>query len=317
MELHPFLAGEDIAGVAVLHRALDGNAGTPQFDVERRPKRGRPERRAEWRLRVEGVAVGAVDVAPVNVRCRGAGWNADLAIAAVHAGCGQRLGAAGRIRGVEAGQPDAAHRDAGRPVIRGQHRHVQRLPRRHQPVVRQHLEADGVRQQRGALELPLLRLQAQVDLFRGAWGERHAAERRAQAAHPRQSRSQRRAGAGHAGRLEFQERLTRVTRQRRQPAGQRVWRIGAGQPREPFNRRIDTVKQGSLAGGPRSGEHRIGQAILRAGLTGGQRNQLRHPLALVHAPRAAADLRVRAAEQLIVTAEIDGGQCRVRIHSGP
>ena len=115
----------------------------------------------------------------------------------------QRLGAAGRLRGVEPGQPDAAHPHAAGAVIRGQHRHVQRLARRHQPVVRQHLEPQGVREQGGPLELPLLRLQALVDRLRCAGRERHAAERRAQAAHRLQPRNQRRAGAGHAGRLEL------------------------------------------------------------------------------------------------------------------
>ena len=317
VQFHPFLAGEDVAGVAVLHGAFDGHAGCAQLDVDRCPERRRPERRAEGRLRVEGVAVRAVDVAPVNVRRRRAGRDAQLALAAVHPAGRQRLGAAGRLRGVEPGQPDAAHPHAAGAVIRGQHRHVQRLARRHQPVVRQHLEPQGVREQGGPLELPLLRLQALVDRLRCAGRERHAAERRAQAAHRLQPRNQRRAGAGHAGRLELPERGARLARQRPQPAGQGVGQTGAGQPRKAFDRGVDTVEQGGLNGGPRPRQRRVRQAELRAGRGGGQRDQLRHPLALVHAPRPAADLGVRAAEQRVVAAEIDGRQRRVRVHAGP
>ena len=248
----------------------------------------------------------------MDVGRRGIRRDADLAPAGVDPAGAQRLRLARRAGPGEAGQPDAPHRDASVAAVGGQRGDADRLARRHHAVVGQHLETQAVRQHGGLLELVLLRGQAEVDLPAGAVRERHPAQPRAQGAYPLQAGHHRLPRAGHALRLEPRERLASVPGQRVQAAREPRRRVGARKARQARNGRVHAGEERRFAVGGGAGQRRFRQPVLPAGRRGRQGDELRHALALVHAPGPAADLRVRRAEQRVVPAEIHGGQTGVR-----
>ena len=223
----------------------------------------------------------------------------------------ERLRVAGRGV-VEPGKPDAADGNVRSAMNRRPRRQRHRLPGRHDPVVRERVEAHGVGQQGRTLELPLLGRQADIDLPPRPIGQSDIGETRAQVAHRLEAGHRRLAGAGHPRGLEPLERLARVMRQPCQRARQLGRRTRAGEAREPGDRRIHAVEQGRLVRLllPRNG--RLDESVAPAGRAGRQRHQLGRALTLVHAARAAPDLRVRGAEQRVVAAQIHRGQVRVR-----
>ena len=311
LQVHPLLAGEHVVDVAVADGPLHGDADAVQLHVEGRPERSRTERQSERNVRVEGVAVRPRDAAPVNAGRPGAGRNPGAALATVHAGRSERLRAAGRFAG-ETGQADAADGHAGAAVVRGPQLHGDRLARRHHAVVRERVELQPLREQGGALELALLGIEAEVDLPPGRRGQPHVREPRAQVAHRPQAGHHRLARARHPRGLEPLERRARLTRKPGQRAPEPGRGILAGKAHEPFEGSVHSVEQRGFRHLPLSRNGGLGEPIAYAGRAGRQRDQLRHALALVHAARTAADLRVGGAEQRIVAAEVHRGQVRIR-----
>ncbi len=95
-------------------------------------------------------------------------------------------------------------------------------------------------------------------------------------------------------------------------------RSWAGKLREARNAGVDAVEKRRLITLHLTGQRRLDELIRRRGRTG-QRQELRHALALVHAPRFGADLGVGLAKQRIVRREVQPEDLRSRclIASGP
>ncbi len=91
-------------------------------------------------------------------------------------------------------------------------------------------------------------------------------------------------------------------------AGRRLaWHVA----REAGQARVDAVEERRVALLLQPGNRALHQLVSRA-RRARQREQLRHPLCLVVAARAAADLRVRLAEQRVVARRVHRGQLRAR-----
>ncbi len=132
----------------------------------------------------------------------------------------------------------------------------------------------------------------------------HLPELRPELPHGTEAGEQRLDGGGVAGGLERLLGVLDCGRDARKPLCQLTGRARAGEAGQPANRVVDAVEHRLLLPVHLPGDGRLHELEGRGGRAG-QRQQLRHALALVHAARFGADLGVGPPEQWIVRRQID------------
>ena len=158
-QFRPLLAAEDVPLVAVLDRLSDRHVGAADRQLDRRHERRRPERQPERRVRVELVAGGVRQRAPVGRRQARARPGSSRPRRS--AASPRRLDHRGRADGSPS-KPDSEiffTARSRRAAVGHDRLHAHRLPGEHHAVVGQHVDADALRQDGRALELVLLELQ--------------------------------------------------------------------------------------------------------------------------------------------------------------
>ena len=315
LQLHALLAAEDVALVPVLHREGHPHRGPLEVEREGHPERGGAKRQAEGSVGVDGIPPGLAVAVPVRLARPCIGRDRDDPVA-LHDLARVRRGRrrARQLALAEAGErADAGERHGAGASIGEYERQLHRLARHHHPVVGQGLEAEALREDERGLELPLGLAQPELDLVRrvgrevvaprpdvgqeaagGDEAAREVVDRGVGAAIPEGA-----VGGGH-GRGDLAE-----------PLGERRRRPGSGKARQPREAEIQAVGEGVLVTLHPSGQGGVDQLVLD-GEGARERQQLRHPLALVHRAPFRADLAVGASEERVVDVAVDRDEPRSR-----
>ena len=201
--------------------AAGGDRGAGDLERHLGAERRRPVRQTERRIVVERVAPGFAGAVPVRLadtggrrdrgvqlaatdhpllqhrnrrrgRSRATTPSPAAAPAAAATAAGRRRRQRARRGAVEAAEFDLLHVQVGRPVVRHEHGHLDRLSGNDDAIVGQHLDADAVGQQDGLLEFALFLPQPEVDVISRRIVERHRAKLTAQDADGVQARRERR-----------------------------------------------------------------------------------------------------------------------------
>ena len=166
----------------------------------------------------------------------------------------------------------------------------------------------------GIFVIPLLDLEAEIDLIARGFGETGPSEVRPKRSHGREARFSARRGTGIVSRVERFLRLLCVICNCCEPGREEFRDIRPGKLRERLQTGSHAVKQRGFIFAFLAGEGAVDELIAHctaptaAAAESGQRRQPAHPLTFMVAASIRADFRIGAAEQRVIVRGIDSGQ---------